>query len=80
MRMALDGIAGVKLLTEFNLNGIASVIKAHYHFYRSIPSLNRKRKKARLSGHFIAPAEKLHRSIVFQFYIRKRKRFSEIKF
>ena len=80
MRMTLDGIAAVKLLAEFNLNGIVSVLKAHYHFYRSIPALNRKRKKAKLSGHLSDPKEKLHRSIVFQFYIRKRKRFSEIKF
>jgi len=80
MRMILDGVAAFKLLAEFNTNGIVSVFKAHYHFYRSIPSLNRKRKMARLSGHLSTPAEKLHRSIVFQFYIRNRKRFSEIKF
>ena len=80
MRMMLDGIAAVKLLAELNFNGIVSVLKAHYHFYCSIPSLNRKRKKAKLSGHLSAPKEKLHRSIVFQFYVRKRKRFSEIKF
>ena len=80
MRMALDGIAAMKLLAEFNLNGIVSVLKAHYHFYCSIPSLNRKRKLTRQVGHLSVPAEKLHKSIVFQFYIRKRKRFSEIKF
>ena len=79
-RMILDGVAAFKLLAEFNMNGIKSVLKAHYHFYRSIPSLNRKRKLARQSGHLTAPAEKFHRSIVFQFYIRKRKRFSEVKF
>jgi len=79
-RMVLDGIAAMKLLAELNLNGIVSVLKAHYHFYRSIPSLNRKRKQAQLSGQLSAPSEKLHLSIVFQFYIRKRKRFSEIKF
>ena len=79
-RMILDGVAAFKLLAEFNMNGIVSVFKAHYHFYRSIPSLNRKRKLARQSGHLATPAEKFHRSIVFQFYVRKRKRFSEIKF
>lgn len=80
MRMVLDGIAAVKLLAEFNLNGIVSVLKAHYHFYCSIPSLNRKRKKIRKIGHLIVPTERLRQSIVFQFYIRKRKLFSEIKF
>jgi len=80
IRVMLDGIAALKLLAEFNLNGIVSVLKAHYHFYRSIPSLNRKRKQARKAGHLIIPVEKLPRSIVYQFYLRKRKRFSEIKF
>jgi len=78
IRMALDGIAAVKLLAEFNLNGILSVLKAHFHFYRSIPSLNRKRKQARQAGHLSAPAEKIHRSIVFQFYIRNRKTYSAL--
>jgi hypothetical protein len=76
-RMILDAVAALKLLAEFNLNGILSVLKAHYHFYRSIPSLNRKRRRA---SHLVAPSEKLNRSIVFQFYIRKRKTFGEIKF
>ena len=80
LRMVLDGVAAVKLLAEFNLNGIKSVLKAHYHFYKSLPVLRGKRKLAAKDGHYILPPEKLPRSIVFQFYIRKRKRFSEIKF
>lgn len=78
IRMILDGVAAIKLLTEFNLNGIRSVLKAHYHFFRSLPELQRKRRQAGKDGHFTLPAEKLPKSIVFQFYIRKRKRFSEI--
>ena len=80
MRMILDGVAAFKLLAEFNLNGIFSVLKAHYHFYCSIPSLNRKRKQARMDGHLRYLAGKLSLSIVSQFYLRKRKRFGEIKF
>ncbi|MDP2336800.1 MAG: glycosyltransferase family 2 protein [Bacteroidota bacterium] len=80
IRMVLDALAAFKLLTEFNVNGIRSVLKAHTQFWISIPSLHRKRKQAGKDGHFTLPAEKLPRSIVFQFYIRKRKRFSEIQF
>lgn len=80
LRMALDGIAAVKLLTEFNLNGISSVWKAHVHFYRSLPVVHRKRQEAQKAGHLNPPAKRLPRSIVFQFYIRKRKHFSEIEF
>ncbi len=80
LRMILDGVAAVKLLAEFNLNGIKSVLKAHYHFYKSLPVLQKKRNLAAKDGHYILPPEKLPRSIVFQFYIRKRKWFGEIKF
>jgi len=80
LRMALDGVAAVKLLAEFNFNGIRSVLKAHYHFYCSLPKLHQKRKLARKAGYLKPPAKRLPRSIVFQFYIRKRKRFSEIHF
>jgi GT2 family glycosyltransferase len=80
IRMVLDGVAAFKLLSEFNLNGIKSVLKAHYHFYKALPKLREKRRLAAKDGHHILPPEKLPRSIVFQFYIRKRKRFGEIKF
>jgi GT2 family glycosyltransferase len=79
LRMVLDCMAAFKLMAEFNFNGIKSVLKAHYHFYRSLPVLNRKRK-AMAKKRFIEPKEKLHASIVWQFYIRKRKKFSGIKF
>lgn len=80
IRMILDGVAAFKLLAELNLNGIKSVMKAHYHFHKSMPELRCKRRQAAKDGHYIQPLEKLPKSIVFQFYIRKRKRFSEIRF
>jgi len=80
LRMVLDGVAALKLLTEFNLNGIRSVLKAHYYFYRSLPVLHRKRQLAKQAGNLNPRAKRLPKSIVFQFYMRKRKRFSEIQF
>lgn len=75
-RMVLDGVAAVKLLAEFNLNGIRSVLKAHYHFYTSIPALRKKRKQ---NGIPQKTAKRSPYSIVYQFYIRKRKKFSVIQ-
>ncbi len=80
IRMILDMVAAFKLLTELNIHGIRSVLKAHFHFYRSLPALQRKRKLAQQQAHFGNTSEKLPQSIVFQFYIRKRKRFGEIQF
>lgn len=80
VRMILDGIAALKLVGDRNFNGIKSVLKAHYHFYRSLNELHRRRMKVLRNKKFRKPAEMLSRSIVFQYYVRKRKRFSDIKF
>lgn len=79
IRMALDGIAALKLLAEFNLNGIRSVFKAHVHFYASLPQLHKKRQQTRPPKKTKLPEEMLRKSIVFQFYIRKRKLYNELK-
>ncbi len=80
LRMILDGIAALKLLAEFNLNGIRSVLKAHVHFWISLPGLHRKRRKIQNARRFKNSYNKLAKSIVYQFYIQKRERFSEIQF
>jgi hypothetical protein len=79
IRMILDGVAAFKLLAEFNLNGIRSVLKAHYYFWISMPELIKKRKLLQTNALIKAPLTGiLHKSLVFQFYFRKRKRFSEL--
>jgi GT2 family glycosyltransferase len=80
IRMILDGIAALKLVGEMNFNGIKSVLKAHWHFYKSLNELHRKRMSVLRNKDFRKPKEMLHKSIVFQFYIRKKKRFSDINF
>lgn len=78
LRMVLDGVAALKLLAELNLNGIRSVLKAHFHFYKSLPELHRKRRQSHPEKGKTVPREMLRKSIVFQFYVRKKKRFSEL--
>ena len=80
IRMIMDSVAAIKLLGGFNFDGIKSVLKAHWHFYKSLPELNRKRKLVVRNDHLRKSAEMLSKSIVFEFYIRKIKHFSEIKF
>ncbi len=75
VRMILDAVAAFKLLAEFNLNGIVSVLKAHCHFYLSIPALNRKRTLTRPKKHSKLPKEIMPTSIVYQFYWKKQKQF-----
>jgi GT2 family glycosyltransferase len=78
-RMILDSFAAFKLLAEFNFNGIKSVLKAHYQFYRSLPELRRKRNVLKVND-ITEPKEKLQVSVVWQFYFRKRKKYNELEF
>lgn len=80
VRMLLDALAAFKLLAEFNFNGIRSVLKAHFQFYMSLPKLNRKRMQARTNDCIRPTTGKFAKSIVFQFYMCKKRRFSEIQF
>lgn len=80
VRMILDGVAALKLAGDLNLNGIRSVLRAHYHFYKSLKELHRRRMQVLRNKEFRKPAEMLSRSIVFQYYVRKRKHFSDIAF
>jgi GT2 family glycosyltransferase len=77
IRLILDGVAGIKFLTEGNFNHLVGVLKAHMHFYKNLPKLKKKRKilkktdslKGILSG-----------SIVAEFYLKGNKRFKDLNF
>jgi hypothetical protein len=79
VRMLLDAVAAIKLLTELNLNGIRSVLKAHFHFYQSIPRLHAKRSENKKYPMLKELTGKMNISLVYQFYIRKRCNFNELK-
>jgi len=79
VRMILDAVAAFKLLAEFNFNGIRSVMKAHFHFYASLPALHKKRKLTKPDRNAELLTGMISKSIVFQFYGRKIYRFSELK-
>ncbi len=45
IRLVLDGIAGVKFLLGGEFKSFLSIIKAHFHYYAHIKTLNKQRKK-----------------------------------
>ncbi len=75
IRLVLDGIAGIFFLVNGNFNGIIAVLKAHFAFYASLNKMLHKRKqlmqKDTLSG--IYP-----KSIVWSYFVKKKKKFSEL--
>lgn len=77
IRLILDGIAGIFFLVNGNTKGIIAVIKAHFAYYSKIKTMFKKRKnipkKDNLSGIY-------NKSIVWQYFLLKKKKFSDLKF
>lgn len=78
IRFILDGIAAIKFIISLEFSNFFSVIKAHLSFYRSIPLLKPDRSKnLKEAVNFYHP-EIYPRSVVFDFFFRNKKRFSDL--
>lgn len=76
IRMVLDGVAGIQLLLKGRGGSFTAVIKAHGGFYKWLFSANRKtsdhnKRKRGLIGMYAG-------SIVWDYFVRKKKTFSNI--
>lgn len=84
IRLLLDGAAGVLFLFQSNFKGILAIIHAHWHFFIHLPHHIRMRKKTKaiISSQVIGPPTTkqgyLSKSIVWQFYLLKKKNFSQL--
>jgi len=76
-RLVLDGVAGLKFLSEGHWRDCVAVIKAHLGFYRRILAGRLKRSKNISEMHH---ATIYHGSIVKDYYLSGKKHFSELKF
>jgi GT2 family glycosyltransferase len=79
VRMILDGLSAMAYLFSGSHGFFKAVIKAHLAFYRNIPRLVRKRigLKGTIGKAYIK--EIYPGSILFNFFVRKRRYFSELE-
>lgn len=47
-RLVLDGLAAVQFLTKLKIKHVFAILKAHFHYYRAIPGLTKKRKALKI--------------------------------
>ncbi len=79
-RMILDGVAAMKFLMVGEFSNFSAVFKAHLCYYSMFSKIRRKRK------HLVPLVikkdhkEMYRNSIIFDFYLRKKKHFSDITF
>ncbi|MFM6914102.1 MAG: glycosyltransferase family 2 protein, partial [Aquirufa sp.] len=74
IRMILDGIAGIKFLTEGKLGSFLAIIKAHYGFYVYLFS---ETKASPVQKNWI---NSYTGNILVDYFLRGKKRFNQIKF
>ena len=73
-RLLMDGVAGLKFLTEGHFKDMLAVIKAHFAFYSSIGKLKKKRKMLKQTN----VSEMFMGNVVAEHYIKGKKYFSEL--
>jgi len=73
LRLTLDGISGIRFLLQGSVRNLWAVLKSHFMFYWWLPYLIRKRSKSFLGF------QKLYAgSIVWDYFVRKKKTYTEI--
>lgn len=73
IRLALDGVTGLRFLLQGSPRNLWAVLKSHYVFYRWLPYLIRNRSKS-FNGF-----KKLYSgSVVWSYFIKKKKSYTEI--
>jgi hypothetical protein len=74
IRMILDGIAGIKFLTEGKLSSFLAILKAHYGFYHY---LFFEPKASPVQKNWI---KSYSGNILVDYFLRGKKKFNQIKF
>ena len=80
IRLALDGIAGIKFLVEGNPNHTWAIVKAHISFYGNFKNTLVLRKNIQTNSMYKPGQAQIYQgSIVFDYYVKKKKYFSSLK-
>ncbi len=75
IRLLLDFVAGIKFLAEGGFKDFWAVIRAHLSFYVAMKKNLKKRKNI----HHKAVSKIYNQNIVWDFYINKKRKFTELK-
>ncbi len=84
MRLLLDGAAGLLFLSQGKFSHIASILRAHFHFYSRLPLwvYRRARRTAEIDAARVGPprtdAGRVADSIALHYYLLGHKRYCEV--
>ncbi len=74
VRLCLDGCAGIKFILDGKISHTWAVVRAHFSFYAHLRTLYHRRKQFPEKRKYAAL-----RSVVWQYYVRKRKKFTDLR-
>ncbi|MFT5184834.1 MAG: GT2 family glycosyltransferase, partial [Flavobacteriales bacterium] len=77
-RLILDGVAALRFLSEGNFKYLWAVLKAHISFFASFGKMYKKRKLIQQALHNPNLQGKYKRNVLFDFFLKKHKHFSEL--
>ncbi|MFN8275089.1 MAG: glycosyltransferase family 2 protein [Flavobacteriaceae bacterium] len=72
IRLSLDGIAGIQFLIKRQPMHCWAVLRSHFWFYFRLPKNCRKRTQKQSNKYYLTT------SIVYQYFVRRKKRFQDI--
>ncbi len=73
IRMVLDGIAGIRFLSQGKIRFVIAILKAHFYFYKNGFKMYKKRNGDKSDGYFE------HSSIIKSYYLDKKTTFNSLK-
>jgi GT2 family glycosyltransferase len=79
LRQVLDGVAAVFLLVRDGRSAAAAVFKAHRHFRKQHNAIKTFRAINPHSDMYHTPHTMMNKSLLLEYYIRGRKKFSELR-
>lgn len=74
IRLTIDGIAGIKFLFDLKSGHTFSIIKAHFSFYKNLPSNLKLRKNNPIKTNSYYHIK----SIVWRYFIKNKKKFTDL--
>ena len=78
-RLVLDGVAGIKFFIEGNPQHTWAIVKAHFSFYANLKNTLRKRREIKSATNYKPSTNQIYQSsIVFDYYLKKKKHFSDL--
>jgi GT2 family glycosyltransferase len=80
IRLFLDILSALIYLLRFSFSFSVTVIRAHLSFYKSLGNLRRKRKEINANPEAACPDQIYKKSILVDFFIRKKRCFTELDF